>query len=153
MGLLKKIFGRTQSTQDNNLENAIDGANKIVNDYGDFMQSVSFPAQGCLADTKKLPYNKEKIKKALIISIKFCDDSKMKEMLKVAYVGLADFQDGVGEEDIGLDTRKYSNSQNIDGEKLETISNQMDKMMASFDYFKRIADDERQSLMKDVHHF
>jgi hypothetical protein len=42
-------------------------AEKVVNDYGVFMQSSAFPAPFCIADTKKLPYEKETIKEALIL--------------------------------------------------------------------------------------
>ena len=88
-------------------------ANKVVNAYGDFMQGDTFPKLGCIADTKKLPYDKEIIKTALILSFKICDDLETKEMLKVAYLGLADFQDGVGTEDVRLDMRELPNPREL----------------------------------------
>jgi hypothetical protein len=156
MGILRKIFGGNQRAQEKQMEKTIAGVNKIVNDYGDFMQSSAFPAPGCIADTKKLPYDKEIIKTALILSLKLCDDPEMKEMLKVAYVGLADFQDGVGLVDVGLDMRKLPNPQNVDFNdrtKLESISKKMDRMMESFEQFKKKADEERQSLLRDISQF
>ena len=156
MGILRKIFGGNQRAQEKQMEKTIAGVNKIVNDYGDFMQSSAFPAPGCIADTKKLPYDKEIIKTAFILSLKLCDDPEMKEMLKVAYVGLADFQDGVGLVDVGLDMRKLPNPQNVDFNdrtKLECISKKMERLMESFEQFKKKADEERQSLLRDISQF
>ena len=75
-------------------------------------KALLFRELGCIADTKKLPYDKEIIKTALILSFKLCDDPKTKEMIKVAYIGLADFQEGVGTVDVGLDIRELPNPQN-----------------------------------------
>ena len=56
-----------------------------------------------MADKSKLPFPKEKIKAALIIGLKATTDQRMREMLKVGYIQLADWQEGVGETDQGLD--------------------------------------------------
>jgi len=135
------------------MERDLSAANKVVNDYGDFMQRPAFPAPGCIADTKKLPYDKQSIKNALILAIKFCDDFKMKEMLKVAYISLADFQDDVGKTDVGLDMRKFLNPQSMDlndRAQFESVATQMDSMMGSYEKFKTIVEEERRLLQKDV---
>jgi len=156
MGILRKIFGGNQKAQEKQMPKTIAEINKIVNDYGDFMESPYFPAPGCIADTKKLPYDKKLIKVALVLSAKLCNDPKMKEMLKVAYVGLANFQDGVGEMDVGLDMRKFPNLQNIDlndRTQFESISKKMDRMMEAYEQFKKKADEEHQALLMDISQF
>ena len=65
------------------------------------------PTPGCVADAGKLPYPKEKIKYALIIGLKATDDPKMCEMLKFAFIQLADWQEGIGESDKGPDLSKF----------------------------------------------
>jgi len=156
MGILRKIFGGSQRAQEKLMEKAIAGANKIVNDYGAFMQSSAFPAPGCIADMKKLPYDKEIIKTAFILLLKLCDDPEMKEALKTGYLGLADFQDGVGLVDVGYDLRWLRNRQNIDfndRNQREIISKQMVRMKESLEQFKQKADEERQSLLRDINAF
>lgn len=100
MGLLKKLFfgGRdslpaTMSGQE---------AEKIIQIYGAVLQTQA-PAPGSVAETRKLPFPKEKIKTALIIGLKTTIDQQLKEMLKVGYIQLADWQEGVDENDQGLD--------------------------------------------------
>ena len=156
MGVLKKLFSGNQSAKEKQVVKTLAEANKIVNDYGDFMQSAAFPKLGCIADTKKLPYDKEIIKTALILSFKLCDDPETKEMIKVAYIGLADFQEGVGTVDVGLDIRELPNPQTIDLKTMnqfESISKQMERMMESLEQFKKKADEERQALLRDLSQF
>ncbi len=100
MGILKKLFGggsnitpATMSEQE---------AEKIIQAYGAVLKTQA-PTPGCVADTSKLPCPKEKIKAAIIIGLKATNGQQMKEMLKVAYIQLADWQEGVGGTDQGLD--------------------------------------------------
>lgn len=105
MRFFKRIFGITK-TDKSNLPMSPQFAEKIIQEYGNFLQFYA-PTSGCVADVGKLPYPKENIKAALIIGLKATDDSKMCEMLKSAFIQLADWQEGVGEFDQGPDLSKY----------------------------------------------
>jgi hypothetical protein len=100
MGILKKLFGSGSTTTPATMSE--EEAEKIIQAYGAVLQTQA-PPPGCVADTDKLPFPKQKIKAALIISLKATTDQRMREMLKVGYIQLADWQEGVGETDQGLD--------------------------------------------------
>jgi len=74
----------------------------VVQAYGNILANNA-PVPGCVADTSKLPYPKETIKEALITALKLTEDQQMKEHLKVGYIQLADWQEGVGKTDQGFD--------------------------------------------------
>jgi hypothetical protein len=74
----------------------------IVQAYGKILET-SAPAPGTVADVNKLPYTKQQIKEALIAVLRSTDDPQMKEYLKIGYIQLADWQEGVGESNQGLD--------------------------------------------------
>ena len=103
MGILKKLFGGGSATTSPAMSRQT--AEKIIQAYGAVLQTQA-PTPGCVADTSKLPFPKEKIKAALIIGLKATTDQQTKEMLKVGYIQLADWQEGVGETDQGLDLSK-----------------------------------------------
>ena len=99
MGILKKLFGAGSAATLNSMSEQ--EAKKIIQAYGAVLQTKA-PTPGCVADVSKLPYPKEKIKAALLIGLKATSDQQMKEMLKVGYIQLADWQEGVGGIDQGL---------------------------------------------------
>ena len=61
------------------------------------------PTPGCVADESELPYPKETIKQALLWRMHRTSDADFRDSLKVAFVALADWQEGVGPEHRGLD--------------------------------------------------
>lgn len=61
------------------------------------------PVPGCVADVAELPYSKQTIKDALRARLLVTSDTNFRDSLKVAYVGLADWQEGVGPDHRGLD--------------------------------------------------
>lgn len=79
----------------------------IIQEFGAVLENKA-PAPGCVADVTKLPFPKERIKEALIFGLRSNADPKMKEMLKVAYIELANWQPRVGSDDQGLDTSKLN---------------------------------------------
>lgn len=87
---------------------------EIINDFGRVLERGK-PAPGCVADVTKLSFPKEQIRQALIIGLRSNSDPKMKEMLKVAYIELANWQPGVGTEDQGLDTSKLNLAGDVEG--------------------------------------
>jgi len=100
MGLLKKIFSGTDQKTPAKLSFA--EAQEIINKYGNVLEKQS-PAPGCVADSRFLPFPKETIKTAIIEGLRTINDPHMKEMLKVGYLQLAAWQDGVGDTQLGLD--------------------------------------------------
>jgi hypothetical protein len=75
----------------------------IVQTYAKTMETAT-PVPGTVADTKELPYSKLDIKNAIIKALLSTDDPQTKEHLKVGYVMLSDWQEGVGETNQGIDT-------------------------------------------------
>lgn len=106
MSILTKIFGGgARRTPDAPMPHQ--RAQEIIQKYGAILENGA-PAPGCVADASKLPFSKGQIKEALVIGLKATTDTKMKEMLKVAYIQLADWQDGVGSSDQGIDLSRIN---------------------------------------------
>jgi hypothetical protein len=83
----------------------------IINAYGAFLEK-SAPTPGCVADASKLPFPKARISEAILFSLGR-SDPQMKEMLKAGYLELANWQEGVGPEDRGIDTSKLTGAVDI----------------------------------------
>ncbi len=60
------------------------------------------PAPFYIADVGKLPHTKEKIKQALILALSVNGKPQIMDALKVGYLQLANWQEGIGEADIAL---------------------------------------------------
>ena len=50
-----------------------------------------------IADERKLPHSKQRIKEAILYALRLTKDAAMREELKSAYLSLAGWQAGVGE--------------------------------------------------------
>jgi len=103
----------------------------IIEDYGEVLE-CSAPSSGCVADVSKLPFPKGTIKAAIITALNHIDDEQMKQHLKTAYIALADWQEGVGETDQGLDISNMDMSQDAAAlaEAIVSQSESMEKWMA-----------------------
>ncbi len=84
-----------------NYDNSNKRLEKIVQSYAAVLET-SAPYPGTVADVNKLPFPKQEIKTALIGALYLTEDPKAREHLKVAYISLSDWQEGVGEQDQGL---------------------------------------------------
>ena len=102
MGLLDRSFGRAKDAQPAPTGMSPETAQNIVQDYGAVLGS-SAPAPGCVADVRNLPHSKERIKQALVFALRVTKEPQIREQLKVAYISLADWQGGVGNETVGID--------------------------------------------------
>lgn len=102
MGLLDRIFGRPKAKKYASGEMTLEAAKTIVQGYGAVLES-SAPAPGCVADIRGLPYPKERIKQALVFALRVTQELQVREQLKVAYISLADWQEGVGGDTVGID--------------------------------------------------
>ncbi len=83
---------------------------RIVQAYGKVLET-SAPVPGTVGDVSKLPYPKQQIKDAIVSALRNTDDHQSKEHLKVGYIQLSDWQDGVGESNQGIDVTSLNMSQ------------------------------------------
>jgi hypothetical protein len=126
---------------------------EIVSKYGDLMQSDVMPAPACIADISKLPCKKDEIKNAIIGCLKEKPEQKMVNALVEAYMSLAWFQEGVGKNNLGLDARKLSLSQDSsdDGEQIKRIAKDITEMADDrYDKFRVLALKEEEQLKNDL---
>jgi hypothetical protein len=93
----------------------------------------------------KLPYPKEKIKEALIIGLGLTSDSQMREMIKVAYIHLADWQEGVGDTDLGLDLSKID----LDDDPTK-LAGSISKQRAGYEKWAPIVNAEQKALQQEL---
>lgn len=77
-------------------------AELIINAYGKTLEYLS-PNPGCVADEDKLPFTKAKIKAAIKVALRSAPDANQRAILEYGYLCLADFQAGVGYQNICLD--------------------------------------------------
>lgn len=101
MSILGRFLGRGKAS--NNVAfMRFDRAHRIVREYADFLQTSS-PMPGCVADVKQLPHAKAQIKDAIGVYVNKIREDAVTEELKHGYLMLSAWQDGVGEESLGLD--------------------------------------------------
>ena len=101
-------------------------AEEIIQDYGSILEH-SAPTAGCVADVEKLPHSKERIKEAIALVLPEIEDAQLREYLKFGYMNLAAWQEGVGNDQIGLDlTNMAPNADPL--EMAKKVSSQGDAM-------------------------
>ena len=98
MGIYKSIFGSKYKSTSATM--TFQQAADIAGSYGDVLVNNTMRT---IADTSKLPYPKNIIKQALIVLLNQNTDSQMLEYLKSSYWLLANWQDGVGPTNVGLE--------------------------------------------------
>jgi len=143
MGLFSRIFGGGRSKR-SDAPMTPQMAEKIIQDYGVILQTEA-PTPGCVREVSKLPYPKEKIKEALIIGLGLTSDSQMREMIKVAYIQLADWQEGVGDTDLGLDLSKM----NLDDDPTK-LAESISKQSAGYEKWAPIVNAEQKALQQEL---
>ncbi len=120
-------------------------AEKVIQAYGAY-QAESAPVPGTVADVSQLPYPKAKIKRAILIGLGAVQDIQQKEMLKVGFMLLADFQEGVGEKNIGLDISKpYAGKADID-----ELAQQVLKQTEGSGKWQRVVQEEQEALKNEL---
>ncbi|SDP01730.1 hypothetical protein [Desulforhopalus singaporensis] len=117
---------------------------EIVKAYGYCMEQ-EIPNPSCIADSSQLPYPKATIKAALLVALKLEEDEQMKNALKLGYISLADWQDGVGPTPYGVDTTKI----NLNGDIQEAVKTITDQMQGDKDWLT-IAKAESEQLRQDL---
>jgi len=133
MGIFSSLFGNNKKTSDSPM--SVERATEIASAYGNVLENNA-PVPGTFADTSKLPYPKSIIKQALTFLLNSNTDKQVKNHIKTAYLLLADWQEGVGPTNVGLDLTGMEisadpmqlvdkiASQNNDIEKWQTLGNE-----------------------------
>lgn len=118
---------------------------KVVQAYGAILENGA-PTPGTVADSSKLPYPKHKIKEAIISALRSADDPTTKEHLKFGYVQLADWQEGVGEVNQGLDVSALDKSQDT-----EALAKAVLKQSADSEVWVAQSQKEAKELEQELH--
>jgi hypothetical protein len=118
--------------------------NEIVQEYGNAMVNCG-PPPGGVADVSKLPYPKSKIKKALIQALQLADDPEMTISLKGGYTQLSDWQEGVGDANIGRDLSTFGMDKDTDEMEKAFL-----KRQSQMEEWKDKVSDEIHSLRDDL---
>jgi hypothetical protein len=119
-------------------------AEKIVQEYGACLRSLSIPGRFVM-DAGSLPHPKELIKQALILALRLETDPKQREALKSGYIMLSDWQEGVGDEPVGLDVTKMDlNADPI--ELAKRIHDPLDRL----NKWQAVAKEEREALKSEL---
>jgi hypothetical protein len=143
LSFFDKIFGsRRKNKFDSSMTPEL--ALRIINAYGAVLEKKA-PCPGCVADVSKLPYPKEQIKKALIIGLMTLNDPYMKQQFKNSYIYLADWQEGVGETDQGI------NLLGMDlNEDFKEMAQKIREQPENYKKWDSIVKEERQELEKEL---
>lgn len=117
---------------------------RIVQAYGKTMEtSASVP--WALADANKLPYPKQQIKDAIVAALRMTDDPQIKEHLKVGYIQLSDWQEGVGETNQGLDVSALDMSRDT-----ESLAKAVLEQSSGSEKWTAIAQKEQEVLKQEL---
>jgi hypothetical protein len=96
-------------------------------------------------DAGSLPHPKELIKQALILALLLETDPKQREVLKGGYIMLSDWQEGVGDEPVGLDVTKMD--LNADPKELaKRIHDPVHRLIK----WQAVAKEEREALKSEL---
>jgi len=80
---------------------AVGDAITIIQKYGHIVLHES-PAPFYISDVSKLPYPKDTIKQALMMALGVNGKPQVMDALKVGYLQLANWQEGIGEADLSI---------------------------------------------------
>lgn len=119
-------------------------AAEIVHRYGK-IRLIDAPEPNAVVDEGKLLDSKGRIKKALLWCLAEEEDEQIREHLRTGYVLLANFQPGVGEENIAVGVRKTDNGSSWDSDDAEML-----RQSEAYEKWRLIVDEERQELMSDL---
>jgi hypothetical protein len=145
MTLLKKLFKRaSDSLKKNEKELNADEVESIVNAYGALLEK-GVPASGCVADVNKLPDTKERVMNALLMTMLSAVDPELKAALKFGFTNLANFQEGVGERDIGLDLSGID-AKNMTKEDLIRLAKEIQEPFSEYEKWIPIIEKEQNEL-------
>lgn len=93
----------------------------------------------------KLPYPRQQIKDAIIAALRSTDDPQIKEHLKVGYIQLSDWQEGVGGTNQGLDVSAVDMNQDA-----ESLAKAVFEQSSSFENWAAMAQKEQEELKQEL---
>jgi hypothetical protein len=137
------IATRLESQESNPVSSNTDFV-KIVQAYGNTLETAA-PAPGTVADVKKLSYPKQVIKNAIVAALRGTDDPQMKEHLKVGYIQLSDWQEGVGETNRGLDISALDMNQDA-----ESLAKAVLEQSSGYEKWTAVAQEEQEALKQEL---
>jgi hypothetical protein len=117
---------------------------RVVQAYGKVLET-SAPVSGTVADAEQLPYSKQKIKEAIVAALRSTDDLQTKEHLKVSYIQLSDWQEGVGKPDQGLDVSTLDMNQDV-----ESLAKVVVEQSSGSEKWTAIAQKEQEILKQEL---
>ena len=145
---LKSVSATMVATRLENRGQTSDSADtdfvSIVQAYGKILET-SAPVPGTVADASKLPYPKQQIKDAIVAALRSTDDPQMKEHLKVGYIQLADWQEGVGETNQGLDVSALDMNQDA-----ESLAKAVFEQSSGSEKWTAMAQKEQEDLKQEL---
>lgn len=130
--------------RESNSGNSNTDLTQIIQAYGKTLETEA-PTPGSVADASKLPYTKQQIKTAIIAALSSMDDPQMKEHLKVAYIQLSDWQEGVGETNQGLDVSAIDMNQDA-----ESLAKAVLEQSSGSEKWTAIAQKEQETLKQEL---
>ena len=137
--VVAKLENRDQTSEspDTNFVN-------IVQAYGKILET-SAPVPGTVADASKLPYPKQQIKEAIVVALCSTDDPQIKEHLKVGYIQLSDWQEGVDATNQGIDLSGLNLNQDT-----ESLANAVLDQAPGSEKWMAIVQKEQEDLKKEL---
>ena len=142
MGIFSSLFGGNKKQSDSSM--SVERATEIAGAYGDVLENNA-PVPGTFADTSKLPYPKPIIKQALTLLLKSNTDIQVKDHIKTAYLFLADWQEGIGSTNVGLDLT----GMDISADPMQLVE-KITSQDNGIEKWQTIANEERQQLKTEL---
>ena len=142
MGIFSSLFGGNKEPSDSSM--SVEYATKIAGAYGNILENNA-PVPGTFADTSKLPYPKPIIKQALTLLLKSNTDIQVKDHIKTAYLFLADWQEGIGSTNVGLDLT----GMDISADPMQLVE-KITSQDNGIEKWQTIANEERQQLKTEL---
>ena len=140
---IQRYSGSTAIADSKNI--SLEQAEKVIQAYGSYIAgSDSVP--GTDADVSWLPYSKAKIKRAILIGLGAAQDIQQKEMLKVGFMQLANFHEGVGEKNIGLDLSNLD----VGKANIDELAHQVLKQTESSGKWQRLVQEEQEAFKNEL---
>jgi len=122
---------------------------EVIRKYG-YTLEHNCPKLCSVSDVKKLPYQKEIIKHAILSVLNDIEDGKMKESLIFGYMYLANWQVGVGTKDIGIKLPANRVEGAISEIEVDKCLNDYLESSNKFQKFQKLIDNEAHQLEKEL---
>jgi hypothetical protein len=139
--IVSKILGKSKKSVSES-PMPVGEALQIIQEYGFIMLNKS-PAPFYISDVSKLPYPKHRIKEALMMALRVNGKEQMMDALKIGYLQLANWQEGVGEVDMAVGAVESNESAT---ERIKRVTSNH----AEVDEWCALIEEERVKLKSDL---